>query len=104
MLNYGGGWTYGVDPYPTGDQLFGTGSVSNASNYSDPHADQLIATTVHGPGSLTAYEDYLAQQIPVLWMPQPVYQISEIASSCTACCRRARSRASPRRTGLPHRT
>ncbi|MGH3276840.1 MAG: ABC transporter substrate-binding protein, partial [Streptosporangiaceae bacterium] len=22
MLNYGGGWTYGVDPYPTGDQLF----------------------------------------------------------------------------------
>lgn len=81
MLNYGGGWTYGVDPYPTGDQLFGTGSVSNASNYSDPHADRLIATTVHGPGSLTAYEDYLANQIPVLWMPQPVYQISEIASN-----------------------
>ena len=38
----------------------------------------LIAATVHGPGTLTAYENYMANQIPVLWMPQPVYQISEI--------------------------
>jgi peptide/nickel transport system substrate-binding protein len=80
MLNYGGGWTYGVDPYPTGDQLFETGSGSNASNYSDSTADGLIAATVHGPGTLTAYENYMANQIPVLWMPQPVYQISEIAT------------------------
>ena len=28
----------------------------------------------------SAYEDYLAQQVPVLWMPQPVYQISEISN------------------------
>ncbi|HEU5418563.1 MAG TPA: ABC transporter substrate-binding protein [Streptosporangiaceae bacterium] len=80
MLNYGGGWTYGVDPYPTGDQLFATGSGSNSSNYSDPKADQIISQSVHGPGSLTAYEDYMAQQIPVLWMPQPVNQVSEISS------------------------
>jgi peptide/nickel transport system substrate-binding protein len=80
MLNYGGGWTYGVDPYPTGDQLFETGSGSNASNYSDPTANSLIGATVHGPGTLTAYENYLADQIPVLWMPQPVYQISEISA------------------------
>lgn len=81
MLNYGGGWTYGVDPYPTGDQLFATGSGSNASNYSNPQADRLIAATVHGPGTLATYENYLADQIPVLWMPQPVYQISEISKS-----------------------
>jgi len=81
MLNYGGGWTYGVDPYPTGDQLFATGSGSNASNYSDPEADKIIAASVHGPGSLTTYENYLADQIPVLWMPQPVYQISEISKN-----------------------
>jgi peptide/nickel transport system substrate-binding protein len=80
MLNYGGGWTYGVDPYPTGDQLFATGSGSNSSNYSDPHTNALIAATVHGPGTLSAYEDYLAQQVPVLWMPQPVYEISEIST------------------------
>jgi peptide/nickel transport system substrate-binding protein len=79
MLNYGGGWTYGVDPYPTGDQLFATGSGSNASNYSDPKTDQLVAQTIHSTATLSAYEDYLAQQVPVLWMPQPVYQISEIS-------------------------
>jgi peptide/nickel transport system substrate-binding protein len=80
MLNYGGGWTYGVDPYPTGDQLFATGSGSNASNYSDPKTDQLVSQTIHSTATLSAYEDYLAQQVPVLWMPQPVYQISEISS------------------------
>jgi peptide/nickel transport system substrate-binding protein len=81
MLDYGGGWTYGVDPYPTGDQLFATGSGSNSSNYSDPEADKLIAATVHGPGTLTAFENYMADQIPVLWLPQPVYQISEISNN-----------------------
>jgi peptide/nickel transport system substrate-binding protein len=81
MLNYGGGWTYGVDPYPTGDQLFATGSGSNASNYSSPQADKLIAATVEGTATLTAFEDYLANQIPVLWMPQEVYQISEISKN-----------------------
>jgi peptide/nickel transport system substrate-binding protein len=80
MLNYGGGWTYGVDPYPTGDQLFATGSGSNSSNYSDPKTDQLISSTVHSTASLTQYENYLAQQVPVLWMPQPDYQISEISN------------------------
>jgi peptide/nickel transport system substrate-binding protein len=80
MLNYGGGWTYGVDPYPTGDQLFATGSGSNASNYSDPKTDQLVSQTIHSTATLAQYEDYLAQQVPVLWMPQPVNQISEISS------------------------
>jgi peptide/nickel transport system substrate-binding protein len=80
MLNYGGGWTYGVDPYPTGDQLFETGSGSNSSNYSDPEANSLISATVHGDTTLKAYEDYLAKQVPVLWMPQPDYQISEISN------------------------
>jgi len=80
MLNYGGGWTYGVDPYPTGDQLFATGSGSNASNYSSSQADKIIAATVHGSAALTAYENFMANQIPVLWMPQPVYQISEVST------------------------
>jgi peptide/nickel transport system substrate-binding protein len=80
MLNYGGGWTYGVDPYPTGDQLFATGSSSNSSNYSSAEADKIIAATVRSTASLTTYENYMANQIPVLWMPQPVYQISEVST------------------------
>jgi peptide/nickel transport system substrate-binding protein len=80
MLNYGNGWTYGVDPYPTGDQLFETGSGSNSFNYSDPEANKLINATVHGTVNLNAYENYLAQQVPALWMPEPDYQISEISN------------------------
>jgi len=79
MLNYGGGWTYGVDPYPTGDQLFETGSGSNSSNYSSPAANKLIQATVHGDTGLTGYENYLADEVPVLWMPQADYQVSEIS-------------------------
>ena len=70
MSNWGGGWLFGVNPYPTGDQIFGTGSGSNFSNYSSATADKLIDATVHGTASLSAYEDYLAQQVPVLWLPQ----------------------------------
>jgi peptide/nickel transport system substrate-binding protein len=78
MANWGGGWTYGVDPYPTGDQIFATGSGSNFGSYSSPQADRLIGATFHTAGNLDAYENYLAQQIPVIWMPQPAYQISEV--------------------------
>jgi peptide/nickel transport system substrate-binding protein len=80
MSNWGGGWVYGVDPYPTGDQLFATDSSSNFGSYNSPTADSLISTTVHGTGDLNQYEDYLAKQMPVLWMPQPAFQISEINS------------------------
>lgn len=81
MANWGGGWTYGVDPYPTGDQLFVTGSGSNFSNYSTSVADRLITGTTHGSTTLARYENYLAEQVPVIWMPQPAYQISEIRTT-----------------------
>lgn len=80
MANWGGGWTYGVDPYPTGDQLFATGSGSNFSNYSSRTADHLINETVHGNANLDAYENYLADQVPVIWLPMAAYQISEIST------------------------
>src|SRR5579875_515491 len=78
MANWGGGWTFGVNPYPTGDQLFATGSGSNFSNYSNPSADKLIEATVHGKASLAQYENYLAYEVPVIWMPMAPYAISEI--------------------------
>lgn len=79
MSNWGGGWTYGVDPYPTGDQIFATGSGSNFGSYSSKTADALISATIHSHVGLDSYENYLAKDIPVLWMPQPAYQISEIS-------------------------
>ncbi|HTT90053.1 MAG TPA: ABC transporter substrate-binding protein [Acidimicrobiales bacterium] len=80
MSNWGGGWLFGVDPYPTGDQIFATGSGSNFANYSSATADKLIDETVHGTASLAAYQNYLADEIPVLWLPQAPFQISEIST------------------------
>jgi peptide/nickel transport system substrate-binding protein len=82
IINWGGGWIYGINPYPSDDQLFQTGSGSNYGGYSDPHADQLINAAVHtsDPTALSAVANYLANQVPVLWMPTQPYQISAISS------------------------
>ncbi|MGZ4493173.1 MAG: ABC transporter substrate-binding protein [Nocardioides sp.] len=67
--NWGGGWLYAPDFLPTGEALFATGSGSNSGNYSDPKMDQLIAATQteNGTQPLFAYEDYTAQQLPVIF-------------------------------------
>src|SRR6202034_1324855 len=49
MLDYGGGWTYRVEPYPTGDQLFATGSGSKDSQQPPPAAGKNIPPTGDRP-------------------------------------------------------
>jgi len=68
-----GGIQFGT--YPTGDGLFATGGALNAGSYHDPTADKLIDATLYGsdPNALTAYEDYLARQVPVIYQPDPDY-------------------------------
>ncbi|MQA84073.1 MAG: hypothetical protein GEV03_05440 [Streptosporangiales bacterium] len=65
---YYGGWTFG--PYPTGENLYLSGASEN--NYSDPKADELILATKTEPGKqhMTEYQDYVAEQIPELYMPR----------------------------------
>lgn len=67
--NWGGGWIFAPDFYPTGEDLFQTGASSNSGSYSDPKADQLIKSTTRGNASLAGYENYLAKQLPVVWQP-----------------------------------
>jgi peptide/nickel transport system substrate-binding protein len=81
MEDWGFGWTYtGEDNYPTGDALFETGAVTNAGNYSNPANDALINKTLRsGPAALAPYENYLAKQLPVIWMPLAPYQLTEVS-------------------------
>jgi peptide/nickel transport system substrate-binding protein len=72
MQNWGGGWIFAPDYYPSGEVLFQTGASSNAGSYSDPKADTLIKSTTIGNATLAAYQNYLAQQLPVVWQPNPV--------------------------------
>lgn len=77
-LEFWGGWVYAPDFYPTGETLFQTGAGSNVGSYSDATADKRIHDTAFGTASLARYENYLATQLPVVWQPNTVYQVTEI--------------------------
>lgn len=79
--NWGGGWVFVPDYYPTGEVLWQTGAGSNASNYSDPKADQLIVKTETDSSvdALHQYEDYLINSAPVVWTPQQDYALTEVS-------------------------
>jgi peptide/nickel transport system substrate-binding protein len=66
---------------PDGAILFGSDGPSNLGSYSNPKADALIGQL--GSGGISAfhaYENYLAGQLPGLWMPQADTQISAVIS------------------------
>lgn len=69
-------WYYPV--YASGDRLFQTDAPVNLGSYSNPEADKLIEATLRAKDSkaLKEYNDFLAEDLPVLWMPNPVAQIS----------------------------
>ncbi len=72
MENWGAGWIFAPDYYPSGEDLFQTGASSNGGTYSVPEADSLIKATTQGNADLSAYQNYLAEQLPVVWQPNPV--------------------------------
>jgi peptide/nickel transport system substrate-binding protein len=83
MIVTGQGWVYSAPQFaPTGESLFRTGAGSNAYSYSDPKADALIDATLTDTGlsAMHTYENYLAQQLPTLWLPWQVDQLSVISN------------------------
>lgn len=82
MINWGGGWIYGINPYPSGDQLFATDAGSNYGGYSNPEADKLISANVHSadPQAIANFANFLANDVPVLWTPHEAYQLSAISN------------------------
>jgi peptide/nickel transport system substrate-binding protein len=81
MGNWGGGWTFVPDYYPSGETLFMSGSGSNAGGYSSAQNDSMINATLT-TGSLTPidqWQDFLARQVPVIWQPNGAYQLTEVA-------------------------
>ncbi|TDO91394.1 peptide ABC transporter substrate-binding protein [Enemella evansiae] len=76
-------WYFPV--YASGERLFASTGAVNLGSYSDPKADQLIDETQFSgdESAMTAYNDYLAKELPVLWMPNPVAQVSAYKSDIT---------------------
>jgi peptide/nickel transport system substrate-binding protein len=83
LANWGEGWSYVPDYLPTGDELFGTGSAGNLGHYSNPKNDLLIAKTLHSPSLPLMYqwEDYLVNQIPVMYQPEAVAFLVETVNN-----------------------
>ena len=65
LENWGAGWIFAPDYYPTGESIFQTGAGSNSGSYSDPTNDANILATNATQTPLTQYENYLAEQLPV---------------------------------------
>jgi len=83
MGNWGGGWIFSPDYYPSGEDLFLTGSVANYGSYSNPENDQLIRDTLAPNATnqtMYTWEKYLTQQVPVVFQPDfanPVYEVAK---------------------------
>jgi peptide/nickel transport system substrate-binding protein len=77
---WGGGWLYGVNPIPVGDQQFLCGAGANFGKYCDATNDANIRGVQHQAGlaPMTRFQNYMARQLPVLWMPYRPYQLSMI--------------------------
>ena len=83
MANWGGGWTFVPDYYPTGETLFLTGSGANSSGYTNATNDTYINQTLTSTSTqaLFTWQDFLAEQLPDIWQPNGVYQLTEVNNS-----------------------
>ncbi len=81
LLFWNGGLTFFPDEYPTGGDEFASGAGFNPGSFGTPSADAAIAATHLEPGiaPFLRYVSVLTHQLPVLWMPLAVYQMSVIS-------------------------
>jgi peptide/nickel transport system substrate-binding protein len=75
---WGYGWSYVPANYPSGESLFLPGGDFNVGTYANPQMTALIKSSIYGTSTLSAYANFAAQQLPVLYQPQ-VNSIVEIA-------------------------
>jgi peptide/nickel transport system substrate-binding protein len=85
LSNWHGGWVY--EFYPTGEAIYQTGAASNYGRFIDPRTDELITRTVTSddPEALYEYQEHLAEQVPVLWMPNFPLRLLEVAHNLRGC-------------------
>jgi peptide/nickel transport system substrate-binding protein len=81
IIDYGGVSYPG--PYPAGNLTFLAGAGENIGSYSDATMNRLIYATLdsNSATAMSTYENYVAQQIPVIYEPVPPYRFLEVASN-----------------------
>lgn len=87
MANWIGGWSYAPDYFPTGGEIFQSGSGSNVGDYSNPTNDANIAathtaaTTAAEHQALVKYQNFLAVHLPGIFLPNTPYQLTMYKSN-----------------------
>jgi peptide/nickel transport system substrate-binding protein len=83
LANWATGWLFGPDFAPTGETLFKCGAVANSGGYCTPQDDVLInkTLTTDNLSFLYQWQNYLARQLPVIFQPTSVYQLTEIINN-----------------------
>jgi peptide/nickel transport system substrate-binding protein len=83
LANWGSGWLFGPDFAPTGETLFKCGAIANSGGYCSAPNDALINRTLTSDNLsfLYQWQNFLARQLPVMFQPNGVYQLTEIASN-----------------------
>jgi peptide/nickel transport system substrate-binding protein len=83
MADWGLGWSYAPDYYPTGETLFLCGAIANSSGYCSPSNDAMIDKTLTSTdlSYMYSWQDYLATQLPVEWQVNAPYLVAEIANN-----------------------
>jgi peptide/nickel transport system substrate-binding protein len=83
MGNWGAGWIFAPDYYPSGEDLYLTGSVANYGSYSNARNDALIRATLAPNATnqtMFTWEKYLTSQVPVVFQPgfaNPLYEVAK---------------------------
>jgi peptide/nickel transport system substrate-binding protein len=83
MADWGLGWSFAPDYYPTGETLFLCGAIANSSGYCDPTDDAMIDKTLTSTNLsyMYSWQNYLATQLPVQWQVNAPYEVNEIANN-----------------------
>lgn len=80
MCCWNGGWVY---HYPSGEILFKTDAGGNFGHYTDQRADELVdlSVTADNLDALYEYQDYIAEQVPVIFNPNFPLRLFEVANN-----------------------
>ncbi len=79
MCCWNGGWAY---HHPSGEILFSTDAGGNFGHWDDAEANRLIDASVTSDDveDLYRYQDYIAEQVPVIFTPNFPIRLFEVAS------------------------
>ncbi|HZI76541.1 MAG TPA: hypothetical protein VFD73_21470, partial [Gemmatimonadales bacterium] len=83
IANWGGGWSFAPDYSPTGETLFLCGAIANSGGYCSKTNDNYINATLtsNDPQAMYTWQNYLAQQLPVMFQPNGVYSLTEVVNN-----------------------